>query len=334
MALPLLADVYSVEKQTVDSIEVYVLKDTKRNVEVRVVPSIGNNAYSMTVNGKPVFWSPYKTLGEFKAKPVNLGNPFLWPWANRIDGTSYYANGKKYNLNLDIGNVRPGPANTPIHGLIMYSDQWKVIESTATAKGAVVRSRFEFSKYPQMMAQFPFAHTVDMIYRLADGALEVETVIENHTTEPMPVAAGYHPYFQVNDAPRDEWNVHLSAKEKMVLSDRLIPTGEKVAMPYPDPLPLKGAKLDDVFVSLKRDPDGWARFSVKGKNETVTVEYGPKYTVAVVYAPPGRDFICFEPMAAITNAFNAAHAGWYTELQSVPAGGSWREKFRIVPSGF
>ena len=62
--------------------------------------------------------------------------------------------------------------------------------------------------------------------------------------------------------------------------------------------------------------------------------YGPKYPVAVVYAPPGKEFICFEPMAAITNGFNLAHAGVYKELQSVAPGSDWRESFWIAPSGF
>ena len=42
----------------------------------------------------------------------------------------------------------------------------------------------------------------------------------------MPVALGYHPYFQLHDAPRDQWKVHLAAREQYVLSDVLIPTGE------------------------------------------------------------------------------------------------------------
>ena len=66
---------------------------------------------------------------------------------------------------------------------------------------------------------------------------------------------------------------------------------------------------------------------MEGGPERLTVSYGPKYTVAVVYAPRDKEFICFEPMAAITNAFNLAHAGLYQELQSVPAGGSWKESF-------
>jgi aldose 1-epimerase len=69
---------------------------------------------------------------------------------------------------------------------------------------------------------------------------------------------------------------------------------------------------------------------VEGGRERVTVTYGPKYTTAVVYAPRGQDFICFEPMTALTNGFNLAHDGLYGELQSIPAGGTWKESFRLA----
>src|SRR5947208_15007534 len=66
----------------------------------------------------------------------------------------------------------------------------------------------------------------------------------------------------------------------------------------------------------------------------ISIIYGPKYTVAIIYAPPGQNFICFEPMSAITNTFNLSHRGIYKELQSVPPGGTWRESFWIETSGF
>jgi aldose 1-epimerase len=56
--------------------------------------------------------------------------------------------------------------------------------------------------------------------------------------------------------------------------------------------------------------------------------------VAVVYAPKGKNFICFEPMSALTNGFNLAHDGLWDGLQSVPAGGEWRGTFEIRPTGF
>ncbi len=184
------------------------------------------------------------------------------------------------------------------------------------------------------MAQFPFAHTIEMIYRLREGVLEVETVLESHSTQPMPVSIGYHPYFQVQDAPRDQWKVHLAAREQVVLSSLLLPTGERKPVTLADPLPLEGTQLDDVFTNLIRDASGRAEFWVQGAKQRVSVIYGPKYRVAVVFAPRGRNFICFEPMAAITNALNLAQAGVYKELQYVPPGGTWRESFWVRPSGF
>src|SRR5438045_4945390 len=101
-----------------------------------------------------------------------------------------------------------------------------------------------------------------MTYRLTEGVLQVETTLFNHSTEPMPVAIGYHPYFQVHDAPRDEWTVHLAARDKLTLSAELIPTGERTPVQYPEPLSLKDVKLDDVFSTLNAGPDGRAPFSV------------------------------------------------------------------------
>jgi aldose 1-epimerase len=325
---------YSVRKTSVDGIEVVQLVDAARRTEVSIAPSIGNMAYEMKVNGKNAFWFPFRSPAELKEKPTLCGNPFLAPWANRIDQDAFWANGRKYLLNGDLGNLRRDPKNHPIHGVLNFNPAWKLVSAEADAKSAWATSRLEFWKHPEMMAQFPFAHTITMTYRLAGGVLEVETTLDNHSTDPMPVAVGYHPYFRLHDTPRDGWKAHLSAKDQVVLSPALIPTGERKPASFADPYPLAGTQLDDVFTNLVRGADGKAHFWVEGKKERVTVTYGPKYQVAVVYAPAGRDFICFEPMAAITNAFNLAHAGLYKELQSVAPGGQWKESFWISATGF
>lgn len=323
---------YSVANETVDGIQVAVLRDKAHQTEVRVVPSIGNNAYSMKVKGQEIFYSPYKTLGELKAKPVLSGNPFLAPWANRIDGVSYWANDHQFWFNPHLGNLRPDGNKNPIHGLLMFTDQWKVVESKASDSAAVLRSRLEFYRNPLWMAQFPFAHAIEMTYRLKDGELEVITEIENLSSEKFPVAIGYHPYYKL-PGERDSWSVHIPAKDHIELSTKLIPTGERKPVSMPDPFPLKGAQQDDVYTSLVRK-NGNAEFWVSNGKQKLTFAFGPKYQVGVVYAPPGRDFICFEPMAGITDAFNQHHAGKYPELQSIAPGEKWRESWWIRPSGF
>jgi aldose 1-epimerase len=309
-------------------IDIVRLHDPASEIEVSIVPAIGNMAYEMKVKGRNILWFPFDSLDAFRAAPSLCGVPFLGPWANRIDGDAYWVNGKRYLLNPDFGNLRRDGNGLPIHGLLNFSPLWKVVDRGRSH----VSSRIEFWRHPGLLAQFPFAHNLTMTYRLVNAELEVETVIENLSAEPMPVAVGYHPYFRLPDAPRDEWKAHLAAKEHLVLNDRLIPTGEVRPATFADPYPLAGSQLDDVFTGLVRDADGRARFHVEGANQRITVAYGPNYPVAVVYAPTGRDFICFEPMSAITNAFNQAHEGVYPALQSVPPGGVWRESFWILCS--
>ncbi len=302
------------------------LKDAAHQTIVSVDTSKGNTATLMEVKGKPVYWMP---PADPRGRPSMGGNPFLGPWANRLDHEGFFFGEHHYKLNPDIKNYNLDGNKQPIHGLLVYSHLWKVIDATATESDAHVTSQLEFWKYPELMAQFPFAHTLEMTYRLKNGALEVSTTIRNLGASPMPVAIGFHPYFQVTDAPRDEWQVSIPAKDQVVLSPTLVPTGERKPSPYGSPFSLKGVQLDDVFTNLTG-----REFSVQGKSEKITVEFGPKYPVGVVYAPAGRGFICFEPMTGVTNAINLAHAGKYPELQTVPAGGVWTESYFVRPTGY
>jgi aldose 1-epimerase len=326
---------YSARQTTRDGVDVVVLADAPRHAEVTILPGIGNMVYEMKVNGKDVLRTPTGTLAEFKAKPGMTGIPLLWPWANRIDQNSYWVNGKLYALNLGLGNVRLDANKKPLHGLLGTSSAWKVISCKADGKAAEVTSRLEYWKYPDLMEQFPFAHTIEITYRLKEGVLQVETVLHNLAAEPMPVAIGFHSFYRVNDAPPDQWKIHLGARDQLVLSKEVIPTGERINVQakYPDPLPLKGVRFDDVFTNMIRDAKGLGEFWIQGKTEKVSVIYGPKYDVAVVVAAD-RDNVVMEAMSAITNAFNMAHQGTYKDLQMVAPDGQWRESFWVKTSGF
>jgi len=318
---------YTARTLPADGVETVQLADTTRDVQLAIAPSVGNMAYSWTLRGRNFLHFPYNSVADFAKQPRLCAVPFLGPWANRIDGDFFWANGKKYTFNAGLGNLRLDSNKNPIHGLLNFSKNWQLVEAKADLNSAWSASRLEFWRFPDLMAQFPFPHTLTMTYRLREGVVEVETRIENHGTAPMPVAVGYHPYFRLHDTPRDQWHVHLAARDHMILNPQLIPTGESKPVELQDPQVLSGTQLDDVFGNLIRESDGRARFWVEGGRERVSVSYGPKYTTAVVYAPRGQEFICFEPMSAITNGFNLAHEGKYKDLQSVGPGEIWRESF-------
>ena len=315
--------------------DVVRLEDGKSQVIVSIAPSAGNIVFEMLVKGRNVLHFPYASLDEFKSNPGLAGVPFLGPWANRLDEQAFYAGERKYAFDMELGNVRGAH---PIHGFLSAASDWEVVEARADATSAWVTSRLEFFRHPLWMAQFPFAHTIEITHRLQDGVLQTAIALHNLSVEAMPVAIGFHPYFALSDAPRDEWTIALGARTEWVLAPDKIPTGETrpIAQRFPDPkaAALKDHDLDHVFGDLVRDPSGRAVMSVTGKSQKLDVVFGPNYRAAVVYAPRGRDFICFEPMAGITDALNLAHRGLYKELQQIPPGQTWRESFWIRPTGY
>ena len=173
------AATYPAHKTAIDGIEVVQLADAERQMQVSVAPSVGNMAYEFLVKGKNVLWCPVHGPGALKERQPFSGVPFLAPWANRLDGDSYWANDKKFLLNPDLGNVRRDNHQKPIHGLLNFSSAWVLADSGADAHSAWVTSRLDFYRHPDLMAQFPFAHTLTMTYRLSNGELEVETTIDN-----------------------------------------------------------------------------------------------------------------------------------------------------------
>ncbi len=335
LAVMSIAQNYTARRTSEQGVAVIRLADAARGVEVSVLPSIGNRVSEMKVHGKNILYFPSTDLGELKKKPDLSGVPFLAPWANRLNEESFWANGNKYTFNMTLGNVR-GPV--PIHGLLANSDLWEVMEVAADRKSAHVTSRLLFWKHPELMAQWPFAHEYEITYRLSEGVLEVKLTVTNLSTEPMPIALGFHPYYRVPDVSRDRWIANIPARKVVITDSRLVATGEFKAYDLPKPLPLQGHPLDTGFTDLERDADGRAHFSIESGGKKVETLFGPKYPVAVIYAPPApagqtRDFICFEPMTGITNAVNLHHEGKYPDLQTVAPGAQWTESFWIRARG-
>jgi len=316
--------------------DVVRLEDAATETSVSIVPAVGNMAVEFVVKGQDVLHWPSGSIAAFEAKPVMSGIPFVGPWANRLDEQAFYANGRRYPFDMTVGNVR---GEIPIHGFLTTTDRWQVSEMKADARSASVTSRLEFSREPAWMRQWPFAHAIELTYRLEEGALEVSTRMVNQGTEPMPISIGFHPYMRLTDSRRDDWTISVAARTHWLLAANKIPTGqtEPIERIFPDPraATLRGRTLDDVFGDLVRDAGGNATMTVSGKSQRLDVVLGPNYRAAVIWAP-GSDspFICIEPMAGITDALNLAQKGIYKELQSVPPGGVWQERFWIRPRGF
>ena len=271
-------------KQEGDLIE---LADTTAQMNVSVVWNMCN-AWRIQVKGKDLVRTA-AALADFQARPGFNGMPILAPFANRLDETAFYANGKKYNFDLELGNVR-GPI--PSTGYVNGSKAWQLVEAKADQRSAWVSCRLDFYKNPLFMAQFPFAHTITMTYRVSDGALEVHTRLDNLSTDPMPAVIGFHPIFELPDGNRNDWTVSLDAKTHWIEIPQRLPTGETQPIESffgSDRTAIqlkKYALIDDVFTDLIRDANGRATMKLMYSGKELHVSLGPKFKTVLAWSTP------------------------------------------------
>ena len=120
----------------------------------------------------------------------------MGPWINRLDEQAFYANGMRYAF-----ECRSATCAARFRFTAFSPPPTVAVDiEPAPTRSAWATSRLEFYRQPAWMKQWPFAHTIEMTYRLREGVLEVATSIANLSAEPMPVAVGFHPYFQLTDS--------------------------------------------------------------------------------------------------------------------------------------
>jgi aldose 1-epimerase len=253
-----------------------------------------------------------ENLDEAAAKGSTAGIPLLYPWANRLSGLRYKAAGREVTLDPSSSLLHFEEHGLPIHGVKWASLVWDVISATPDRLVA----RLDWTR-PELLAVFPFLHTVDTTATFHPDSLTIATKIT--AGDAVPMSFGYHPYFGIPGLPRAEWRLELPAMRKLVLDDRGIPTGEEDPFDRID-ASLSELDLDVGFKVLDERP----QFSLSGGGCRITVEFVEGYQYAQIFAPKGKDFVAIEPMTAPTDALTSGRG-----LRIVQRGAELHAAFRI-----
>lgn len=264
-------------------------------------------------------------LDAYARTGSTMGIPLLAPWANRLDGMRYRAAGREVTLEDSNPGLRLDPGGLPIHGLLGGSPDWELVDAEANASRACLSARLDFGARTDLLEAFPFPHVLEQEVTLGDGRLSIATTLVAGAEASVPVSFGYHPYLQLPGAPRQQWELALPLRRRARLDDQGIPTGESEPV-HGESGPLGQRTFDDLFDQL----DEPARFGLAAADRSLTVSFEEGYPFAQVYAPQDSDFICYEPMTALTNALVSGD-----RLTVVPPGDAYRARFSIAvePAG-
>jgi galactose mutarotase-like enzyme len=284
-------------------------------LEAVFAPDAGLVGCSLIHRGEELL-AQRKGLKAYAHSGSTFGIPFLHPWANRLAGFGYAVAGQEVELDRDSELLRIEEHGLPIHGLAPHGLQWEVEE-----RGDALRATTEFDR--ERLEGFPFPHRLEVDVTIADDALTMRTTLTATAAVSVPVAFGYHPYLVVPGAPRPEWEVELPVENRLVVDENQIPTGEEEPPDFRRG-PLGDRSLDDGYTMPERPRP----FTVSGGDRTLGVEFLEGYTHAQVFAPAGKDLICFEPMTAPANAL-ISHDG----LRLAPPGEPFTAAFRITVDG-
>ena len=283
---------------------------------LEVWPARGFNAYRWRVGGEEILYCDAAFFDG--SKPTRSGWPILFPFPNRIRAGRFAWNGVAYQWPLND----PSGTNA-IHGFVV-GRPWRIIDHGADATQAWVTASFEVScDAPEMTSQWPGASVLQLTYRLAANSLRVEATVANVGTTPLPFGLGFHPYFRVAPFGGDQACIDIAAGKQWQLNDCL-PTGSTVNFGWQQQR-FATTQLDDLFtdVPMCRADARHSGAMESDEGRRLVVEASRDFGQVVVFTPPHRQAICFEPYTCTTDAINLQQQGIDAGLIVLPPAERW-----------
>jgi aldose 1-epimerase len=263
--------------------ETIALTSPAGDLEAQFVPSLAMVCTSLRHRGEELLHRRHG-LDAYAERGSTLGVPLLHPWANRLDRA------------IESSLVPRDPNGTPIHGVLPSALPFAVEHREA----GELRATFDTDAAPALLDVFPHPHRLEVHALLSDTALRLRTTLTAAGGEAVPVAFGYHPYLRLPGVPRPEWLVRIPVRRRLLLDERMLPTGASEPVE-----PIQGALGERTFDDGFAEVEPPAEFVLAGRGLRLSVAFEQGYPFAQVYAPGGQELIAYEPMTAPANALES-----------------------------
>ena len=230
-------------------------------------------------------------------QPPGAAGAVLVPWPNRVRDGRWLLGGAAQQL-----AITDPATNSANHGLLATT-RYRIGERTADS--VTMHARLDSPP------GYPFVLATSVRYRLHPAGLDALHVLVNESDRRAPVALGVHPYLRAGDA--DEPRIRLPARERLVLDERHLPTGERRSVagtPFDlrAGVPQRSAPWHASYTALDRAADGTVRadLSADGHGRT-TLRADASFVALQLYIDRDRTppAIAIEPMTAPPDALNS-----------------------------
>lgn len=279
--------------------ETVCLRDEDAQLEATFVPGAGMICASLRHRGEELL-AQNAGVAAYAEQGKTMGVPLLYPWANRLAGFEYSVAERTVAVPHDPTRVALDANGLPIHGVIGGRLAWEASAIPGDDADALLARLSWDESRPERFEVFPFRHELEYAARLAGSRLEVKLTVHASGTDVVPLAFGFHPYVLLPGVPREQWLVEFPPMRRLMLDLEGIPVGAEQMLPGRH-FELDRRQFDDGFDCLE-EPAG---FAVSARGRRISLEFLEGYTCAQVFAPADKQFICFEPMAAPTNALRS-----------------------------
>jgi aldose 1-epimerase len=247
-----------------------------------LLPELGGAVAYLTRDGRNVL----RRAPDGVDDPLEMGCFPLVPYANRISHGRFTFAGKAYRVPLNFGD----------HPHSLHGTGWQSAWTVQSAGEAAVSMALSH----EGGERWPWRFEAQQHVRLDENGLAITLQLTNMDDEEMPAGLGLHPYF-----PRDaSTRLTMTTAEMWLGDETMIPTRAVAAETFGDWAAGSGFPehlIDNSF-------DGWSgRASIASSEGTTRISATGARAVHL-YAPPGEDFLCVEPVSHLPDALNQGFA--------------------------
>ena len=126
-------------------------------------------------------------LTKYAASGSTMGIPLLHPWANRLSDPVYTAGGVRVTLDPHAARLHRDSNGLPMHGLLAAYPHWRVATRAADATGAHLSAGLDFGADSELLASFPFPHTLGLDVALRGATLTIGATLRPTADAAVPV---------------------------------------------------------------------------------------------------------------------------------------------------